>query len=172
MSGYCLDTSSTFIHLPWTFPPKDIFVNNGLHNTVWASFISDLHTKFRIISRGVPCFATGSPCGRGRTTRLLCDGPLSGLWLSKLTVGMSLWNGGEDLIMFFLSISCHSVFLHYPGFVMLFFFSVYFYSEIFFYKVFCTTICHRYSLNFLLLKWLSVHVIQLLLRTNSNTLNV
>ena len=56
-------------------------VNNGFDDAEWAFFISNLQTKFRIISRGVPCFATGSPCsvwGRGWTTCLLYDGQLSG----------------------------------------------------------------------------------------------
>ena len=86
--GYCF-----YIYAP----PLDVyahghsFLNNGFDNTEWASFISDLHVKLRIISRGVPGFATASPCGvwgHGWTTCLLFDGPLSGLCFSKITVGM------------------------------------------------------------------------------------
>ena len=49
------------------------FLNNEFDNTKWASFISDLHAKLRILSRGVTGFATDSPWGvwcRGWTTCL------------------------------------------------------------------------------------------------------
>ena len=55
MSGYC------FYIYP---PPLDVsahghsFLNNGLDNTEWASFIPGLHTKL-IINMGVPGFVTG-----------------------------------------------------------------------------------------------------------------
>ena len=48
--------------------------NKGLDNIQWASFISDVHTNFRIISRRVPGFEISFPCGvwgRGWTTCLL-----------------------------------------------------------------------------------------------------
>ena len=44
--------------------------------------MSDLHTKLRIIGRGVPGLATDSPCGLwglGWTSYLLRGGPLLGL---------------------------------------------------------------------------------------------
>ena len=72
------DTVSTFIHLY----PRALFLNNGLDNIQWTSFISDLYIKLMIISRRVTGFATGSPCGvwgRELTTCLLYDGPLLGL---------------------------------------------------------------------------------------------
>ena len=86
-----------------------------------------------IISRGVPGFATGSPCGvwgRGWTTCHLYDGPLSGLWFPKILVGMYFWYSGEDFIydIFYLFL----VFI-LPKFCLLFFPSLYFYSEVTFY---------------------------------------
>ena len=63
-------------HIPCTHTPEIIdmhrgmcdnahghsFLNNRLDNTEWAFFISDLHTRIKIICRGVPGFATGFPC--------------------------------------------------------------------------------------------------------------
>ena len=59
MSGYC------FYLYP---PPLDVsghglLFDNGLDNTEWASFISYLHTKLRIISREIQGFATGLLAG-------------------------------------------------------------------------------------------------------------
>ena len=75
------DTVSTFIHPTCMFPPTD-----GLDNTEWAYFLSDLHTKLIRAHRRVPGFATGSPCGawgRGWNICVMYDGQLSGLGFLK-----------------------------------------------------------------------------------------
>ena len=56
MVNVCL----VFLHLSTTlgcFRPRTFFSNKRLDKTEWAAFISDLHTKLRIISRGVPDYA-------------------------------------------------------------------------------------------------------------------
>ena len=81
------------------------FCLNGLvfkqrigYNTQWAPCRSDLHTKLRIISRGVRGFATGSPHGVWAT-----DGPLAScrvvhFWACdfQMIVGERFWFSGED----------------------------------------------------------------------------
>ena len=121
MFGYCFYIHSS----PLNFSAHgQSFLNNGLDNTEWASFILDLHTKFRMISREVPGFAYGSPCG---------------VWGRGWTTCPLFW--------YFLSITCLSVFFHYPS-VAFCLSSLYFYSEItFLFKVLCTTIFHKRSLD-------------------------
>ena len=69
------------------FCPRTFFLNKGLDDIRRACFfISDLHTKLRIISRRVLGFVTGSPCGvwgRGWTTCLLYDRSLLDLCFWK-----------------------------------------------------------------------------------------
>ena len=66
-NGYVSDMSNvwntvfTFIHLPWMFLLTEI-LNKGLDKIQWASFISHLHAKLRIVSWKVPGFASCSPC--------------------------------------------------------------------------------------------------------------
>ena len=112
---------STFIHFPWMFSPTDtIFFYNGLDNTEWASFISDLHTKLRTIGRGIPGFAIASPCGAwgcGWTICLLYDGPFAGGWfLKKWQLVCKFGIVERILFILFWSSSCLSVFLHYLSF--------------------------------------------------------
>ena len=52
----------------WDIVSTYFFLNNGLDNTQWASSISDLYTKLRIINRRFSGFATGPPCGVWRWT--------------------------------------------------------------------------------------------------------
>ena len=52
------DTVSTFIFLIRIYLPTEFFLNNGLENIQWASFISELHAKLRTFNRRVPGFAT------------------------------------------------------------------------------------------------------------------
>ena len=98
-----------FIHLPWMFPPTDIpFLNNGLDDTEWASFISDLHAKLRIINREVPGFATGSPCGvwdRGWKYHLphVCWSTFGSFFL-KNNSWYVIWCSGEDYAHIFLNL--------------------------------------------------------------------
>ena len=59
-----------------------IALKNGSDNIQWASYISDLRTRLRVISRSISGFATGFPCGiwgRGWTTILLYGGPILGV---------------------------------------------------------------------------------------------
>ena len=124
------DTVSIFIpQLPWMFLPTDIvYFNNGLNNIQWASYISDLRTRLRIISRRVPGFVTGSACGvwgREWTTCLLNDGLLLSLCSSK-------WQLVYYCTMverIFLSLSCLSVFVHYPNFACYFSSPYIFYTQ-------------------------------------------
>ena len=74
-----------FLHLSTSlgcFSLLRFFLNNRLDYIQWASFISYLYTKIRIIRSRVQYFTPGSPCGiwgLGWSTYLLYDGPLLGL---------------------------------------------------------------------------------------------
>ena len=64
---------------PWCFCPRTFVLKNGLDNLQWTAFISDLHTKLRMIWRCVPNLAIASFRGvwdLGWTTCLMC--PLLG----------------------------------------------------------------------------------------------
>ena len=104
-----------FLHLSTShgcFRPRSFFLNNGLDNTEWASLISDLHTKLRITSMGVPEFATGFPCyvcGRGWTICLLYDGPLSGLISKKNNSGFVILALRRDYIYMIIYIYTYSL---------------------------------------------------------------
>ena len=70
------------MHSLWCFCPWTFFLNNGLDDIQWISFIFKLHTKFGIISRRVPGLAIGSPGGiwvHGWIICLLYDGLHFGL---------------------------------------------------------------------------------------------
>ena len=79
------------------FCPQTFFSQNGLDKLVKTSFMSDLYTKLRIISRSVPGLVTDSPCsvwGFKQTSCLLCDGPLLGLYFNDSRCVHSVkWRG-------------------------------------------------------------------------------
>ena len=95
--GNTFVTSYVYACVNLTPRPRTCFSNNGLNSLFRDTFISDLSTKYRMISRSVPGFATDAPCsviGRGWTTRLVCGGPLFGLCF-QMAVDVSLlqWRG-------------------------------------------------------------------------------
>ena len=64
----------------WNLPLSDLQMSRG-DKLPWTSFISDWHTKLRIISKSAPGLATDSHCvlwGYGWTVCSLCGGPLLG----------------------------------------------------------------------------------------------
>ena len=57
------DTVYTFFHLSKMLCPWILFLNNGLDEIQWASFILDLQIKLKIISRRVSSIVIVMPCG-------------------------------------------------------------------------------------------------------------
>ena len=84
---YVWDAVSIFNHLPRMFLSTDF----AFRITDWTCCHGPhLHAILKVISRGVSCLATDSPCGvwgRGWTTCLLHDSPLFGSHF-KMRVGM------------------------------------------------------------------------------------
>ena len=75
------------------FCPRTSFSKIRMDKLPWTYFISDLHTKLKIINRSVPGLATDSSCGvcgHGWPTCLLYAGPVSGLCFE-----MIVWYSGE-----------------------------------------------------------------------------
>ena len=139
---YVWDAVSIFNHLPRMF----LSTYFAFRITDWTCCHGPhLHAILRLISRGVSCLATDSPCGvwgRGWTNCLLHDSPLFGSHF-KMRVGMQIWSD-ISYIYFFLprfTVSCMKLVI----FLL--------YNNLFIYQVLCTLIYRRRSLySFLLIK--------------------
>ena len=111
------------------FYPRAFYWKNGLGKLPWKSFISDVHTKIRMISRSIPVITTDSTYGVwgcGLTTGLLYGGSLLCLCF-QMTFGVQVWYGGEE---FFITSACIHALTHYTSFVLpILFLLKWFYSE-------------------------------------------
>ena len=95
---------SIFIRPPRIFMSREFLFENGLDKLSSALFLSNLHTKLRIINRGVRGLGTDSPCGvwsRGWITLFLYDGSRLG-FCCWITAGVYVWNIEEEFSIDFL----------------------------------------------------------------------
>ena len=135
--------------------PLTFASNNRLDNTQRGSFLSDLHTKPRIISMSVSCLAAGFPCvvwDCGWTTCLLCDGAHLVYVLKRQLMCKLIWWGA----IFHQFLAFVYVFAHYPrSVIFLLYFVLLLYN--FLSKVLYITIFRRPGLDSFLWSHVIVH---------------